>query len=543
MIATASQFRSVWPYRAAAALVILAAAAARIVYLACYCPLDLAPDEAHYWDWSRHLDWSYYSKGPLVALLIRASCELFGPLALSWTGSEMLAVRLPAVACGALLMAALYTLIVQAWRRDDWALAALVIGTTFPMLSAGASLMTIDAPLTCFWAWGLVAGFEAVVRGRMWAWPAAGACVALGILAKPTMVLFVPCVGLLLLCTPELRAFLWRREFWFFTGVAFLGSVPILVWNWRNDWVTLRHTGLHAGVNSGKSIHPTGPLVYLGTQAGLLFVYWFLVWAGAIWRYRPWTTTRLEVRYLWFMSAPIFAFFGLFSLKNGGGEPNWPIVCYLAGLPLSVGWLAELLTSPSPWIRRTNQAAIAGVAGLGVIATLLVHFPLHCQPVFAALAGPPTAERPMAIRRFDPTARLRGWRTLAASVEAERIKLREQGIEPELAGMNWILPGEIGFHLADHPTVYTMGLAQKDRHSQYDLWHPNPIDDDREFLGRTFIVVGASEQFLRHAFERYEPTRLVEHREGDYLVSMWTITVAHGYRGCRNLVDKDAARH
>ena len=27
----------------------------------------------HYWDWSRHLDWSYYSKGPLVAWLIRGS--------------------------------------------------------------------------------------------------------------------------------------------------------------------------------------------------------------------------------------------------------------------------------------------------------------------------------------------------------------------------------------------------------------------------------------------------------------------------------------
>ena len=36
-------------------------------------PLDLAGDEAHYWDWSRRLDLSYYSKGPLVALIIRAS--------------------------------------------------------------------------------------------------------------------------------------------------------------------------------------------------------------------------------------------------------------------------------------------------------------------------------------------------------------------------------------------------------------------------------------------------------------------------------------
>src|SRR6266581_2815847 len=80
----------------------------RIAYLAYDCPLDLAPDEAHYWDWSRHLDWSYYSKGPLVALLIRGSCELFGPWSESVCGSPMIAVRLPAVACSALLLASLY---------------------------------------------------------------------------------------------------------------------------------------------------------------------------------------------------------------------------------------------------------------------------------------------------------------------------------------------------------------------------------------------------------------------------------------------------
>ena len=33
-------------------------------YLTHDCPVDLSGDEAHYWDWSRQLDLSYYSKGP-----------------------------------------------------------------------------------------------------------------------------------------------------------------------------------------------------------------------------------------------------------------------------------------------------------------------------------------------------------------------------------------------------------------------------------------------------------------------------------------------
>src|SRR5258708_312450 len=47
-------------------------------YLQHDCPIDLSGDEAQYWDWSRTLDWSYYSKGPLVAYIIRASCALCG---------------------------------------------------------------------------------------------------------------------------------------------------------------------------------------------------------------------------------------------------------------------------------------------------------------------------------------------------------------------------------------------------------------------------------------------------------------------------------
>src|SRR5262249_44173380 len=114
-----------WVWRAGAVLLILAVAGVRLVYLAYDCPLDLAPDEAHYWDWSRHLDWSYYSKGPLVAYLIRAGCELVGEWSRQLVGSEMLAVRLPAVVCGSLLLVSLYVLTVQTYGREH--LAAAVV--------------------------------------------------------------------------------------------------------------------------------------------------------------------------------------------------------------------------------------------------------------------------------------------------------------------------------------------------------------------------------------------------------------------------------
>jgi hypothetical protein len=143
----------------------------------------------------------------------------------------------------------------------------------------------------------------------------------------------------------------------------------------------------------------------------------------------------------------------------------------------------------------------------------------------------------MPIRRVDTTFRCRGWQTLAAAVAEIREDLRNQGIEPVIAVASWTLPGEISFYLPDHPTVYSLGLALGDRHSQYDLWRPNPLSDADVFRDKTFIVVGGYESQLTSAFENVERTRIVDHREGKHLITQWAITICHGYRGFANLPD------
>ncbi len=244
---TLLQITSCRPWRAAAVVLIVAAACLRLMYLANSCPLDLAPDEAHYWDWSRHLDWSYYSKGPVVAYLIRASCLVAGPWSAELTGSEMPAVRLPAVLCGSLLLASLYVLTIQVYRREKLALAVVAIALPLPVLAAGGSLMTIDAPYSCCWGWALVLAFQALFRRSAWAWPALGLVIGLGILAKYTMILFPISLGLFLLATPHYRPLLVRSGFWTMAAISAFCCLPILIWNAQNDWVTFNHLLTHSG--------------------------------------------------------------------------------------------------------------------------------------------------------------------------------------------------------------------------------------------------------------------------------------------------------
>jgi hypothetical protein len=519
-----------WPWRLLAAGLILGAAGLHVLYLASSGALDLAPDEAHYWDWSRHLDWSYYSKGPLVAYLIRAGCLLAGPWSRHLTGSAALAVRLPAVACGALLLAGLYALTVQVYRRERLACAVVAAALTLPLIAAGSSLMTIDAPYACCWGWALVLGHRAVFRGSRWAWPAAGLAVGLGILAKYTMVLWLPSVGLFLLTSRAHRRLLFRPGFWVMTATAAACCLPIVFWNVGHGWVTLFHVSRQSGVSGGPSLSWEGPFVYLGGQCALLLGFWFVAWLAAMTAHRPWAEADDGVRYLWWLSAPVFVVFLLFSVKTRGGEPNWPVTAYVSGLVLTAAWLARRLGSPGP-IQRLTAAGLAAACGVGLALTLLIHRSDWAYPLLARLAGPATAAQPFPVRRFDPTCRLRGWRALAAAVDELRARLRGEGVEPVLACTGWALPGEVGFYCAGQPTVYSVGRVVGDRHSQYDLWRPNPVVDGALFRGRTFVVVGNFTPDFAAAFERVEPPCVVTHSEGGQPVASWTVTVCRGFRG------------
>jgi 4-amino-4-deoxy-L-arabinose transferase-like glycosyltransferase len=544
-----------WTWSLFTVALILASAGLRLAYLARDCPLDLAPDEAHYWDWSRHLDWCYYSKGPLVAYLIRFSIMIAGSWSEQLTGNLMLAVRLPAVICGGLLLLSLYILTRQIYGRPGLAAGIVVAALTMPVVNAGATLMTIDAPFTCCWGWALVFGYQAMCRGSRWAWPLTGLLVGLGILAKYTMILWPVSAGLFLLTSPARRVMLLRPGFWIMLAVAGVCCLPILVWNLEHDWIGYRHLTRLAGFDgSAFGIRWLGPLSFVGQQALLHLGFWFIVWLIAMIVYRPWKSEWLVVsgewlvlrgyersrtthhsplttHFLWWFSAPTFVMFLLFSFKTGGGEPNWPVVAYISGLVLAAGWLTTQFHSSVAWIRRWTWAGLASACGFALAVSILMHNTAWAGPFLARVSGSPTAKRPLPMRRFDPTCRLRGWRQLATEVDHMRSKLLAEGTDPLVIAGSWTLPGELGFYCQGRPTVYSLGPALADRHSQYDLWRPNPILDPERFQGRTMIFVGEITPPLRQAFAEVEPSSEVTFSDGGHPVARWTVTVCRDFHG------------
>jgi len=212
------------------------------------------------------------------------------------------------------------------------------------------------------------------------------------------------------------------------------------------------------------------------------------------------------------------------------------VTAYLSGMVLTAGWLREQFQAAPGWNRRVVAGSTVLACGLGLLLLLPLYEPRLTQPLLARLAGRPTPERPLPLRRLDPTCRLRGWRTtLAAAVDRLRARLRSAGVEPILAAAAWNEPGELGFYCEGHPVVYSLGPALGDRHSQYDLWRPNPISDPDAFVGKAFIFIGGVSPAVREAFTSVDAPQSILHEEQGQPIAHWTVTVCRGFRGFRQV--------
>ncbi len=525
---------------ALAIILLLGGALLHVWYLIADCPLDLSGDEAHYWEWSRHLDWSYYSKGPLVAYIIAAGRVLFGGLSQQLLGNEVLAIRGPAVLLSVGTGLGLFVLVNQTLRSSRLALAAVAITFTIPILAVGAILLTIDAPLSFCHIWALVACHRGLHTGRLWPWLIAGVLIALGILAKYTMVLIFPIVGLAILCEPQWRKYVPRLGPWLALAIGTLGFVPILIWNAQHNWVSFRHVAGQAGVSGGRAIFPLGPLEMLGGQLAVVGPLWLLMMFGAVWNairaLQPQPSehhTAADTRLLLIATLAPWCLFVAFSFITKI-QPNWPVLAVFPGIALM------LLALRRDWNainqrRRVTLLLIAATA-LGGTTVIVMHRTEYLMPVFRWLARnePPWNLTPCA--RYDPTSRLRGWRELGQAVGEVRDEMHATGRNPFIATDDYQVASQITFYCPGNPPVYCFQASLGDRQSQYDMWK-NPIRDADPFIGRPVIYVGSRKpelfggpQHTEPALEcSAEPVRQVEHRVRGELIQLWPIYACDEY--------------
>jgi len=497
---------------------IAAVTAARLAYLLWLCPYTLVEDEAHYWEWSRRLELSYYSKGPGVAWLIAASTRFFG--------DTQFAVRLPAVLSAAVACLAVAGLAtdVSKDRANRWGVGLLAAACFLltPMFQVIGLVMTIDGPLAACWACAAWAGWRAV--GGVGAWggvrerrPAAfvllGLALGAGVLFKYTMLLGG--AGVLLYAivfrqSGPTSARLVLAQFAAFLLLA-AGLAPMILWNADEGWPTIRHLLGHLGVAGGDvpvtqgaglwHYRPQWTLELLAAPWAMVGPILGLAVAEAVLalRRRKADTDRWRREvFLIFVSAPTLVFYLLISLV-AEPEGNWVLPAFITMMPLAAQrivdgmghWRARVsqwraFPHPRPrwgFFRRSPEtptqiawtaAIIYGlVTGVGMLRLDL----LARVPVVGGLV---------------PLRRFMGADDVAASAAALAATIQEQrGDHPIYMTGHYGLAGQLAFYLPGHPTVYCASRFIGGRASQFDYWLETDLQRADWLVGRPAVLIGA----------------------------------------------------
>lgn len=475
--------------------------------------LNLAPDEAQYWDWSRTLQWSYYSKGPLIAYINRLGDMLFGATELG-------------VRAGALAGSVLMQVVAVAWiggllKRPRLAFWMLALLNTTLLFIAGSLLMTTDNPLLVCWMLALVCLYFCLERGGRAAWIGLSLCLVVGIWAKYTMLFFLPLALLASLWVgrdQNLPARFWRNMFKTLAVGACIGLVPIVVWNAGHDWVGLKHV-LYRGALAGDKAAVFFKLKhfpeYLGSQFGVLTPWWLIFVLFGAWNLTrqlcsrspqadlygvPRSVAIVLVVFFW----PVWIGFVLWSL-HAKVEANWSAACYPAGIILG----ALALERSVHEVRSKWRFAWPG---LGLLVFLLLH-----GQGFLPFDGPK-----------NPVHRLLGWQDLGAQVHTL--------LEEELGGSDvafvcsdeYGVTAELSFYVPGQKRAFCLAGGRK--MNQYDLWAgPGP-----EYENALFVVKGnktAPPEHLVQLFERIDGPRSVATTHGQRQGQSFTVFLCFGFQG------------
>lgn len=456
--------------------------AARVAYLVWLCPYELSADEAQYWDWSRRLDLSYYSKGPGVAWVIAATTRLFG--ASEW------AVRLPAAVASCVATLALARLATRQCGGDERVgFAAALLYQLAPVFYATSQFMTIDPPYFACWILAASAGWRIVEgRRRPVDWLLLGLVIGVGVLFKYTMLLLVPGVfAYLFRRVPGLTT---RQKVWgsVFATVALLTAVsPVLIWNARHGWPTVAHLVGNIGLPGGdvaprqswtwNPIWTIGyllyPLVVLGPAIAAMVML-------SIRDRKAWEGRGLALAYALYTVLPLAVFYLVVSFSTDI-ELNWAVAGYALLLIPAAEWAIR-----GPGGQSRTKAVWRWTAGIGIACALLISYgkwPLEraSQLEFRGHRLPPIG----LLQRID------GHRAWAGRVSAFADDVAaEVGQRPFLVGKNHAYAALLAFYMPGKPVVYSAGHLFGGRESAYDYFADTCLADPA-LIGRPAVMVGA----------------------------------------------------
>ncbi len=406
--------------------------------------LQLHPDEAYYWLWSRHLDVGYFDHSPLVAYFI-----WFTTL---YSKSELW-VRLSGTIVSLIISFLTWRLSMQLFGSILVAAGSVMLFNVYPLTMLGLIVITPDIPVFLFWSLSVYIFWQAIRSDKAWLWYALGVSFGLALLSKYTAILLIPSLFLYLISTEDRR---WLKTFHPYISllIGFLCFLPVVYWNSRHDWVSFAFQLNHGLDGQGYSFdrlaeYIGGQLLVAGPVAWLIGMY-----AAFACLFRK----NKEQLFLILTALPVIVFFGFSSLRKLAG-PNWPVFAYFT---FSILVTKYFLDSSSKIRRSLWYSALFVSLFISAITTLHAKFSII-----------PLAKLSKELAVADATNQFYGWRELGAELNTHPGMVFAVAPSHQLCAEIIYYTNEKIFVQADEKTA---------RPSQFNLWRwPNGIKGKNGF--------------------------------------------------------------
>lgn len=486
------------------------------IYYILHGPLELSPDEAHYWEWSRRLDLSYYSKGPIIAYLIYIGTSIFG--------DTVFGIRIMAVIFSVLSSIYMFKLTNLICKDVSIAVYSAVLLQIIPLFSTFGVIFTIDSPFIFFWILSLFLFYRTVNSelhtpdSKLTTWLLLGISIGLGLLTKYLMAFFYLCAFLFLLLS-EKRYLLKTIKPYAAVLVSLAVFSPVIIWNSQHDWVTMKHTAGQTHIYQGIQISLKSFFEFLGSQIGIITPIIFGMIFYALFKSKP-LTSGLQSKFLFYFSIPVIAFF-LLKAVQGKVQANWAMMGYITGIIAFSGYFfsKDYRTQGTRQGIKTKKILILTGIGLALLITIISHYPsiIKLQP------------------KLDPSARLKGWNTLGAEVSRIYDSISNRG-DILIFSDSYQVSSEMAFYVKGKPKTYCINLGR--RMNQYDLWqdmndYAIEIQQGRgENINGIFVKTGNTEMppELSKSFDGFEKRTLKVYDKG-YFLREYSIFICYNFRG------------
>jgi dolichol-phosphate mannosyltransferase len=420
--------------------------------------IELLPEEAYYWTYSKHPALGYFDHPPMVAWVIALGTTLFGDTPL---GVRFATILLWLATAGFLFLTG------RMWFGRRVALMATLLYTLLPIYVGTGLLVTPDAPLLFFWMATLYLISKALHTGRAGYWLVAGVAFGGALLSKYYTLLLAPSLLWFLLLSPKYRHWLRRPQPWLALPIALAVFSPVIIWNAQHSWASfLFQSTRTAGVTKNM---PRDVAVFWGYQLAILTPLVFALFVNATARgiRCGWLQRDDRWNFVASFSLPLFFLFTAASFKTQV-HVNWTAPAFLS---MTLGGAAIALDGfNSPETRRARWWRAATWVTVGLCALYIV-FGL----TILAWGFP----KQFAYKQAG------GWRALAQEVDAARSQVAGGTNQtPFILGMErYNIAAEIGFYLQAPDETVNM-YAVGDQGLGYRYW-----TDLGKFEGRPAVAV------------------------------------------------------